>query len=94
MEVKAGADSIVQSLFELDRSISSAAYFLPAFEVRRLTATVQGLRSELQSAREKWLPRIPFAFSDTNSIVIVTDPQQQVSFRMPRDQAAIEGCNT
>jgi Tubulin-specific chaperone C N-terminal domain len=80
--IKTHADTIVHSIFELDRSTSTAAYFLPAFEVRKLTGTVQGLRAALQSVRESKLPRIPFAFTDPDSIVIVEDPLQQVRSRL------------
>lgn len=62
----------------MDRDVSGAAYFLPAFEVRSLTATMKQLRADLQSTREKKLPRQPFAFSHPESIIIVSDPQQQV----------------
>ena len=71
-------DQIVLTLFELDRSISSAAYFLPAFEVRNLTAAVRELRGQLQNIQQAKLPRVPFAFSDSSVLVQVDDPQQQV----------------
>lgn len=82
--VKADADSIVHALFQLDRRISGAAYFLPAFEVRNLTAIVSHLRADLQRARDKRLPHVPFTFSDTSAIVLVDDPLQQVCCRLRR----------
>ena len=80
-KVKAHADSIVHELFQLDRRISSAAYFLPAFEVRNLTAAVDQLRAELQKACGIRLPHVPFAFSDPSALVLVEDPLQQVCDR-------------
>lgn len=77
-DIKSAADELTTRLFKMDRDVSGAAYFLPAFEVRSLTATMKQLRSELQSTREKKLPRQPFAFSNPDAIVIVSDPQQQV----------------
>ena len=91
--VKNEADGITHALFDLDRSVSSAAYFLPPFQVRSLSATVTGLRSELQSARERRLPHAPFAFSNADAIVLVDDPMQQV--RAHRRPAAMSAhCRT
>jgi hypothetical protein len=81
--IKAHADSIIHQLFQLDRSVSSAAYFLPAFEIRNLTTTVQNLRAELQRAREARLPHMPFSFSHPDALVLVTDPLQQVPTPLP-----------
>jgi hypothetical protein len=85
-QCKAAADQLMHGLFQLDRSISQAAYFLPAFQIRTLTASVANLRSRLQAAQQKQLPHLPFAFSDPDVIVIVDDPLQQVCLpQMPRN---------
>jgi hypothetical protein len=68
----------MHSLFQLDRSISRAAYFLPAFQVRTLTSAVARLRSDLQAAQQKQLPHQPFAFSTPDVVVLVDDPLLQV----------------
>jgi hypothetical protein len=76
--LKHEADEISKKVFDLERLVTSAAYFLPAFDIRNLSNTVKELRGFLASVREKKLPHIPFAFSDPTSIVLVTDPLEQV----------------
>lgn len=76
-QIKAAADDITSRLFELQRSVAAASYFLPAFEIRNLSAIASELRNELESARATRLPRVPFQFSDPNVIVVVDDPLKQ-----------------
>jgi Tubulin-specific chaperone C N-terminal domain len=78
MDAKAAHDKLAQQLFELDRSIATAAYFLPAFEVRNLTELVKQLRTQLQQTKSKILPGQPFQFTCPEVLVLIEDPLQQV----------------
>ena len=53
--MKAQADKIITKLFALERSVSSAAYFLPAFEIRNLSSTGAQLRADMQKLQRTQL---------------------------------------
>jgi tubulin-specific chaperone C len=50
-------------LAELERSVSSAAYFLPAFDLRQATLALGAIRERLNVAAAQARPRSKFAFS-------------------------------
>lgn len=66
------------SMFDLDRQIANASYFLPPFEIRNAAETTACMRTRLAEARLRILPRRPFAFSNPLVIVEVQDPLSQV----------------
>lgn len=76
--IKAEADSIVGALFDLDKQVANASYFLPAFEIRNSAEVTAGMRQRLGDARSRLLPRRKFCFSKPSVIIEVQDPLDQV----------------
>lgn len=62
-DAAAAVDGLAAELAELDKEVSAAAYYLPAYDLRQATLAVGALKEQLDAARVALQPRKKFSFS-------------------------------
>lgn len=58
-----GAEALVAQVAALEQALADASYFLPSYDLRSASATVQSLRGQAEAARAALAPKRKFSFA-------------------------------
>lgn len=56
-------DSVLGTILQLEKTTSEAAYFLPSYDLRQSTSTIQELKQKVEDVRNELVPKKKFSFS-------------------------------